>query len=111
MCLDRIKDPWVTLDTTTQFKQVFFGSIFDKVGSEVGAHHSNAERKGHCYTELRTALESRGHANRWQCLPEMVFNSTADPDVEAGNNKTPWLKKAGQTRISAFEVKQMPHGT
>jgi hypothetical protein len=103
----------VKLDTTTQFKQVFFGSIFDKVGSEVGAHHSDAERKRHRYMELGTALETRDHANRWQCLPEMVLNSTADVDVQADNNKIPWLNHpsvAGQTQIPASEVKQMPDG-
>lgn len=92
--LDQVK-----LDTKTQFKQVFFGSIIDKVSSEVGAHSSDAERKGH----HRTALETRDFANGWQCLPDMVSNST---DVNKNDTLAPWLKRS---RLPVSDDKQMPH--
>lgn len=94
--LDVIPRPdQVKLDTTTQFKQVFFGSIIDKVSSEVGAHSSDAEREGH--------LETRDFANGWQCLPDMVFNST---NVNKNDTIAPWLKRS---RLPVSDDKQMPN--
>lgn len=101
----------VKVDTTTQFKQVFFGSIIDGVRSEVGAHNSDAERKRLCHVEQGLTPKTRDRVDRWQFLqPGMVVNSNADKNVQASNNnnnRISWfnhpsiVSQAGKAQASA----------
>lgn len=89
------------MDSRTHFRHVFFGSVFDKVGSEVGAHVPNLEKRR---LQFPVGLTSEA-GNRWQ-IPEAESASPVDKKGQLGT-ELPWRINQPDMRHNLLPASQV----
>lgn len=91
----------VDMDSRTHFRHVFFGSVFNKVGSEVGAHVPNLEKRR---LQFPVGLTSEA-GNRWQ-FPEAESASPVDKKGQLGT-ELPWRINQPDLRHNLLPASQV----